>query len=145
MSIALFLLENAVHGNNGEMNDMWLFSIGLCVQGIRQCVRNETMHGKSLITIFVTREAFRQWLCICDCVTRELFGESPHWWPRTNVFHGKSKIILYDKGIAYNCFQDFLDHSLTKIHRVVLILFYFGSSSIQNKKHVSLNMKSVIS
>ena len=46
--------ETTVPGDNCKMSDRWLFLAELCVQDIKQCVRNKMIHSLLWITIFVS-------------------------------------------------------------------------------------------
>ena len=87
--------ETTVPGDNCEMSDRWLFLAELCVQNIKQRVRNKIIHSLPWITIFgslVMRFAndFHSWLrhswkSLANRLTRD---------PKI-VIHGNSCIILY--------------------------------------------------
>ena len=90
--------ETTVPGDNCEVSDRWLFLAELCVQDIKQRVRNKIIHSLPWITIFgplVMRFANE-----ANRLTRD---------PKI-VIHGNSCIILY---VCYGLTEPMMMLSMT--------------------------------
>ena len=84
--------EKSVLGDNCEMSDRWLFLAELCVQDIKECVRNKMIHLLPWITILFTRDVICQWFWL---VTLENHWQITSLTSPKNVIHGNPCIILY--------------------------------------------------
>ena len=100
--------EKTVLGDNGELSERWLLSVGVCVvQGIKLCVRNKITYGLPRIMIFLfTREAICQWFSLLTASLIKSIGKSTHSWPKL-VIYNMPYIIL----CIIICFRFYIDVS----------------------------------
>ena len=118
--------EKTALGNYGEMSARWYFLADLCVHYTIKRVRNKIIHSLPWITIFVTREAIRQWFSLVTSSLVKIIAESPHSWQKKSLF-------TVTHALFFICFI------LVAINHILIFVYCFLSIWYSQITNTSMN------